>query len=680
MKKSGLPKESVDDESNYSTPSRHSRFKSSKSTKDVPEDYNPPKFVVNTIAYVPSKIDYSSDSSDEELDRSFIEKIRNFNPNDKTTYPYSTFKYLKESKQYKCVYQCGYVKNKDQGNINADQSQELKSTIVRPFLQKLHDTGLDAGEESLRANISVSLGLNGPRSLSSRKNASQLENVQKEFNDNRSDIEIMNEVFFFQWEHSWYHKPNPEENYAKVEYQDVRKFYKQLKKLDKNESRTEEDQKWSNIFRETNELNYIELDNSDDDGTEFNSQVPYGALRDYVKNSIKTKNLVKKLKKNGEGDIYFVSIDQDTLDFNGVFSAYMRIHKEYNAPKVMSTGYEFTDSDALLSGLDERVQELAVPLKVASQLDRMGRVATAKHLPKGVYYPEPNFAIKLSPGKDTIEESFVPQSAKEKAGDPSESPTILRQIFKYLKNDKIVFADDSPIITATPVRIALNKQKKADGTRNPRDFSDDFKERGSPNDQDIKKLYKVGQSHCLPLQWSKFIYMNRGFEIKKGTTIGKFNSLITKIIKYYRDENDEDIDLLKEELETYVNRDDVKGIIKAAESMVEQINDLQNKLKNGDVLSTPSRKLLKDIEESDVFKENAKEEETDKPLQNVGRSMRGEGLPDDNDQINPENTTKTLDLEFGKLSIGEDNITRSDHNDNNKLLGDNVDIPDLSGY
>lgn len=63
--------------------------------------------------------------------------------------------------------------------------------------------------------------------------------------------------------------------------------------------------------------------------------VPYQNLREYLKSHTKTKGLVNEfLNSNPAPDaIYFSFIDLDTLDFNGIYSAYKRIihnhHEKY---------------------------------------------------------------------------------------------------------------------------------------------------------------------------------------------------------------------------------------------------------------------------------------------------------------------------------------------------------------
>ncbi|MGV2433225.1 MAG UNVERIFIED_CONTAM: hypothetical protein LVQ98_08265 [Rickettsiaceae bacterium] len=159
----------------------------------------------------------------------------------------------------------------------------------------------------------------------------------------------------------------------KAEYTDVRKFYKQLKRYDAE-----------------NDTNYVEdfLEK-----TEKTVPIPYQELREYAKNHPNTKKLVGEFRKaSPKAPIYLSLIDSDTVDFNGIYSAYYRITKE-KLPTVMSTGYVFPK--------ESREYHLA------STQDRYIRVITAKYIPSGIYYPEPNTCVLIPDDCYTVPESFL---------------------------------------------------------------------------------------------------------------------------------------------------------------------------------------------------------------------------------------------------------------------------------
>lgn len=98
----------------------------------------------------------------------------------------------------------------------------------------------------------------------------------------------------------------------------------------------------------------------------------------------------------------------------------------------MSTGYEFSKLDIF---------------HAVSHIDRMIRVTIAKHIPLGVYFPEPNFCVLLPTDHTTLPESFIDKSIRN---GKSESAALLRKV-KERTNFTCIFSDLNPIITKTPL-------------------------------------------------------------------------------------------------------------------------------------------------------------------------------------------------------------------------------------
>jgi len=164
----------------------------------------------------------------------------------------------------------------------------------------------------------------------------------------------------------------------------VRLFYKKLKKFNPA---------IADKFRNTSERNV---------------NVPYRQLREYAKNHVNTKELIMNAHQD-ENVLYMSFIDGDTISFNGIYSAYLRIYDSYLRkqnipPTVISTGYEYS----------EERKDCDYPFVIASQIDRLVRVETAKYIPLRVYYPEPNLCVIIPNGHDTIKESFVGSDKKNK--------------------------------------------------------------------------------------------------------------------------------------------------------------------------------------------------------------------------------------------------------------------------
>lgn len=464
---------------------------------DAKEDTNSPKFVINTIAYVPDKDDtMAGDSSDEECDHRFSYQ----NQTDGKRYYYlpqqlnhlSFFKthttQIKKGKSSKSD-ELGSFKGRE---LNIQQNDTLPSTVVQPFLDKLEFQGFEkADQHKLDSTVSVSIGLNRPNSLSTRKN-----NVLKNELNSKLESNISVKKFGFYWEHNWY---DPQGRY--VNYETVRKFYKQLKRYDKDIGTQKAEE-----FRENNEKLF-------DYQTKEGTAVPYQALREYVKNHPSTTSLVQKLKtQSPSSDIYFSFIDSDTANFNGIYSAYMRIHKNYTTeckkiPTVMSTGYEFRGEGA------------SYPYQVGSQLDRAIRIETAKYIPLGVYYPEPNFCVLLLSNPVLVRaginlqliplylpESFISTDSDLKKKGNAESVALLRQV-KNRQDATFIFSDDNPLITEIPARTKQTKQKSN------KVFSLQFINKGKPTGDDIAAL-KFNQSHFDEENWVNNLYMNRSFDLK----------------------------------------------------------------------------------------------------------------------------------------------------------------------
>lgn len=450
-----------------------------------------PRFVINTIAYVPDREGtMSGDSSDEdyENDRDFLQwEKRNKKHGLESNFLFKTYK--NETKKVQ-----GYetlVRSQELGRFKGEEIDLKKnkkpqkdntptvSDIVAPFLNKLSYRGFEEYDrDKLEYLVSVSIGLNRPKSLSTRKNKVLEDELGAE-----SNSEVSHEKFGFYWEYNWY-----DNGERPVDYHRVRKFYKQLKKYDKDHNT-----QTAEIFREQNE-------------EESGIAVPYQALREHVARHSKTQLLVQEFRdKHPQAHTYFSFIDADTVDFNGIYSAYLRIYKEQSlqygrVPTVMSTGYEF------------RGQGEDYPYEIGSKLDRAIRVETARHIPLGVYYPEPNFCVLLPQDRKTLPESFVEKNGRLKNAGNTESAVLLRQIFKSCPNDIYIFSDDNPLITEIPVRTRLNLKTKQQGQKG---FSQEFKKGSVPTPEDLRAL-KFNQSHFDEQNWANNLYINRTFEFNKG--------------------------------------------------------------------------------------------------------------------------------------------------------------------
>jgi hypothetical protein len=230
---------------------------------------------------------------------------------------------------------------------------------------------------------------------------------------------------------------------------------------------------------------------------------PYQDIREFLKNHENTSKLTAELRdKFPDVPAYFVIMDSDVENFNGVFSGYEEhAVSASTAATVMSSGYQFSAANHALV--------------CASKIDMDIRIETAKAFPEGVYYPEPNMCILIPEGKTKLYESFVKPKAKAKN---LESAVILRQVKDREGDVRFVFLENNPIITSTPARAETVS------------FSGGFASGGDPTEKDKKQLAQVSQSHLDPKIWAESLYMLRKFDLKGVGAKGKFVSVMYNIL------------------------------------------------------------------------------------------------------------------------------------------------------
>jgi hypothetical protein len=343
-------------------------------------DQNHIKFILNVPMYVPAS-NMDEASSDDTDDESFIADQFAFNIQDPPSFPYRTFDVItKPSKSKK--------KNKPEpkkvmesrvGLLEVDLTIDepldkdqvsLQHSRTDKLLKLLATEGFDEVDKDYISNIAVSIGLNRHKSLSNRKN----DCLKKELHrtEDKSPISFKKAAFF--WDMPWVDQEG-----EKTLYEEVRKFYKQLKRKDADKAKE---------FLKLNEESH-------------RPSPPYQQIREYVKNHENTKELVRTLRTDGS-IMYFSSIDSDTKSFNGIYSSYLKIiAKSQEPPTVMSTGYEFAeDYDGF-------------PLHVGSKLERIIRIVTEEILSGGAYYPEPNFCVLIPNGQNTLYNGLKNSDKKE---------------------------------------------------------------------------------------------------------------------------------------------------------------------------------------------------------------------------------------------------------------------------
>ncbi len=470
------------------------------------------KFVISSIA-APLKRKYSEDSSDEEPDESFDRELFDFKDNNT---PFTTAA-SRSSKKSRIIEIPG-VKN---------VFKHHDSHLVEPLLNNVSSRGFEDVDLHKIGAVKASIGLNRMQSLSTRNN----KDLYIELGSN-VETDMRYEKFGFFWKCQW-----KDARGKKVPYEHVRKYYKQLKYIDPSKAEK-----------------FLKL-------TESGIEVPYQELREYAKNHDKTKKLVKDFREeDSKANIYLSIVDSDTVDFNGIYSAYLRIVSKY-APTVMTTGYEFP--------YDENWGHA---LQFASKVDRMVRVITNEHIPGASYFPEPNLCVQIPEGHDTVPESFVSKDSRSRAKGNMESPNLLRQV-KDRDGASLIFSDDKPLISLAPTRAKYTKSsKKSDKTLIA--FSEAFKQGASPDESDIKLFQQVTQSHFNKKAWYDNLLVNGVIKIE-----GNNRHICISLFAQIRNaKSAAERKIAEEKLTEYIAPDMVDRISKTAKAVDEFIKKYKIKI------------------------------------------------------------------------------------------------------
>lgn len=445
-----------------------------------------PKFVVNSIIYADGE--ESEESSDEEYDSDDKDLFYVLDISNRSTIPYRPYT-IKVSKAKKTSGKevlskpVGFVDDTDV-KIYEGVPNKRESTIIEPFLEELYKSGFESGSNgSIEHTVSASLLLNRPLSLSTRKNNLLTKELQT-----KTESPITHSKFGIFWKFDWYGANN-----KKVKYETVRKFYKKLKRYDTDNDTSKAEEFISHCER--------------------GIAVPYQGLRELAKNHEKTKELVRNIRLGSPGsDVYLSVIDGDTVSFNGIYSAYLRIYGEADIkPTIMSTCYEFT-----------KERETDQPFVEGSKLCRKIRVATAKFVKLGGYITEPNVCILIPKNEDTLSESFIDTTIK--LGN-AESAALMRNLIKSrgIGNLEVVISDDNPLLTTIPPRVRKTKSGKT-----PIKFSKEFESGLGPTEKDLVSFKQMSQSHVHEGVWFDNLYINRAFDISGNHF--RFKGLLTRYL------------------------------------------------------------------------------------------------------------------------------------------------------
>lgn len=324
-------------------------------------------------------------------------------------------------------------------------------------------------------NITVVIGINGPRSLSN--DIKRI--IQEEVNGFSGNVSGINcKVFGFVWDCPWrkaslkrYQRPkNSKEFFEKI--QDSIKGPDVMK---------------AHIDHETaSHRNLME------------DLVPYSQILDRIKSSKQVKNYIDEVAAKPKGIIAFCIGHAEIQTFNQALSCYIdRIVKQANKnpleslvitptyiyPKPLEASGKFYD------------------IYVASQVDRIIRISMNEILPGSIYFPEPGLCFTLGRGTKSI-----PNFSTSSERGSNESVHLIRN----LKPHHFVCETNHPIT----IKVRRRVQEK-----------------------DFPSL-QIPQSHLKPLYCAKNIFINHAIEIhstevNKKNNIDKRNTIISKIMKVY---------------------------------------------------------------------------------------------------------------------------------------------------
>lgn len=446
--------------------------------KEITERTPAPGFIVNITAYVPSDTDTScSEESDEREDFEFDEE-------EFDTPPFEIRRDQRGTLESELVITPG------------EDIGQYQTKVVKPLLTMLEKEGFadekDNRENKAKKHLSVSFGLNRPKSLSTGKNKVLMRELVAEVQTG-----IQHTRFGLFWQLPWMRRSNismETRGKGRPTYEEVRSYYRQLKKKNPEAARK---------FRRSEE-NEVR-----------NGMVPYRDLREITKNHPHTRMLVIDMRQRNPGaDTYMSFVDSDVLHFKtdkkGLFQGYTDLYYQFKAPEVMSTGYEY-------------FSEHLPMLQLACLLDRRVREATALYIPFGVYYPEPNFIVKIIESDDTVKESFFKLTStgkisKENYTSPQESPKLLK---KVSKRPNINLPHFSLFSSQNPIQIVAPDRAEHNGSGGKLQFN--AIEKGSKyiswSKSDIVNITRnISQSHVSSRDWATNLL--NGLECAESVKIG----------------------------------------------------------------------------------------------------------------------------------------------------------------
>ena len=300
-------------------------------------------------------------------------------------------------------------------SINSPDRERLTSLL------SLFEAEASRLNDAQQGRLGITIGFNKMRSLSRRRNRT----IERCVNEPTNSILPINKIGFL-WDGVWQKRTNAAGSWQDASYEDVRHFYRQLKK---------KDPKKAEMFRAKIERKRAHM-------------VPYREIRDTIKNHDQTKQITQLFRSiNPNRDTYLAFLDGDLISF----------HSQKEAPgpfSIFDKNYLATGFEIGSTGYTIRAPENPV-LEVGVLADLVVRNSTARHIRGGVYYPEPCAVVKIPPHSDTVPENFADPRDRHYQS-PKEMPKLIEQVLVtrgLSAQNSMIFDASGAIVTALPRRM-----------------------------------------------------------------------------------------------------------------------------------------------------------------------------------------------------------------------------------
>ncbi len=440
-----------------------------------------------------------------------------------------------------------------------DQGKQL----FKQFETQAFGRGEEYSQRIGKNRLRVVVGANKMRSISKSRNQGLQKAVDQLNNNSPDNIK----TFGFFWDGHFEKATTNEEDWIPAPYEEVQKFYRQLKKAKPNTALR---------FRKALE------------GSRAH-QIPYCSNRERISKHEFTARYVGDLRrKNKITDVYLGVFDADSISLRaknrqGVFTHYDKLIRnnlsKNKVPLEMgSCGYRFT-GQSTASDTKDPIME------VGSELDLWTRHMTAIFFGYGVYYSEPSIVIRIPPGFSSIPYSFTPLGSNPN-NQRNESLVILKQVRDRFdgSQDVVGIRAQGAIPSATPERTEKTFAAHYDKVKKIVRWSY----------RDLKRLRGLSQTHFRSRTWAENLLRDltinetiifntplRYIHLKNKKTIRLLMiSLISRLFNHY-----DVISIAKDELEKKKDQDGVsfpKEFIQILETYNPNLRPLQptNKTRN----------------------------------------------------------------------------------------------------